>query len=105
MSPFSPKAARRQGWDGLATSRQRSSLLFCWFCNRNCLFVVARGLRILQDFAGFCRRNSCIFFICSRRFRTHNLLVPGSNPGGPTNPDLPLWGILCPVVDTHPDGK
>jgi hypothetical protein len=32
----------------------------------------ARAVRILQDFAGICRANSFILFVCNRRFRTHN---------------------------------
>ena len=47
--------------------------------------LVARGLRwlrILQDFAGFCREECWIFFVFRVSGLTHNLLVPGSNPGG-----------------------
>jgi hypothetical protein len=46
--------------------------------------LVASGLRILQDFAGICRWKWGIFFVFGVRERTHNLLVPGSNPGAPT---------------------
>jgi hypothetical protein len=46
--------------------------------------LVASGLRILQDFAGICRGKLGISFVFGVRGRTHNLLVPGSNPGGPT---------------------
>jgi hypothetical protein len=50
------------------------------------LFIlVASGLRVLQDFAGICRGKLGISFVFGVRGRTHNLLVPGSNPGGPTN--------------------
>jgi hypothetical protein len=47
-------------------------------------FVVAPGLRILLRFAGFCRANLLIIFVINSQTWTHNLLVPGSNPGGPT---------------------
>ena len=46
--------------------------------------LVARGLRILQDFAGFCRGKCWIFFVFRVSGLTHNLLVLGSNPSGPT---------------------
>ena len=40
-------------------------------------------LRILLRFAGFCRRKLLILFVVSVAKGTHNLLVSGSNPGGP----------------------
>jgi len=64
---------------------------------RNCLLFAARGLRILQAFTGFCRAKPLIFFVCSTRFRTHSLLVPGSNPGGPTN--SPIY--QCEAFPAH----
>src|SRR5215831_1285989 len=48
-------------------------------------FLVASGLRILLRFAGFCRDKLLIFFVVKVADGTHNLLVPGLNPGGPTN--------------------
>jgi hypothetical protein len=42
------------------------------------LFLVPRGLRglrILQNFAGFCRLKPFSFFVYSRQFRTHNLVT------------------------------
>jgi hypothetical protein len=50
-----------------------------------CLFLVASGLRILLRFAGFCRGKLLIFFVINLVNGTHNLLVPGSNPGVPTS--------------------
>ena len=47
---------------------------------------VASGLRTLLRFARFCRRMLSIFIAFSASSGTHNLLVPGSNPGGPTKP-------------------
>ena len=47
--------------------------------------MVAPGLRILLHFAGFCRGTLLTFFVVNVAHGTHNLLVPGSNPGGPTN--------------------
>jgi hypothetical protein len=47
-------------------------------------FLVARGLRILQDFAGICSGNGFILLIFGRCVVTHNLLVVGSSPTGPT---------------------
>src|SRR5215467_2307017 len=47
-------------------------------------FLVASGLRILPCFAGFCRGKLLIFFVANVAYGTHNLLVPGSNPGGPS---------------------
>jgi len=49
--------------------------------------LVASGLRIFQDFAGLCRnlqREGGYLFVCRVREGAHKLLVPGSNPGGPT---------------------
>ena len=57
-------------------------------------FLVARGLRILPDFAGFCQAKSFIFFVCNGCCRTHNLLVPGSNPGGPTTREGLFFELL-----------
>jgi hypothetical protein len=34
--------------------------------------IVARGMRILQDFAGCCRGNCCIFFVFRVSGLTHN---------------------------------
>src|SRR5215469_13128506 len=44
-----------------------------------CVWVAASAL-----FAGFCRGKLLIFFVVNVANGTHNLLVPGSNPGGPT---------------------
>src|SRR5215472_9396536 len=48
-------------------------------------FLVASRIRILLRLAGFCRHKLLIFFDLTIRLQTHNLLVPGSNPGGPTS--------------------
>src|SRR5882724_12440905 len=47
--------------------------------------LVARGLRILLDFAGICRVKSFIFCACNGRFRSHNPYLVGSSPTAATN--------------------
>jgi hypothetical protein len=47
--------------------------------------LVARGVRILQDFAGLCRGKCQIFFVFRVSGLTHNMLVVGSSPTGPTS--------------------
>jgi hypothetical protein len=46
---------------------------------------VAPRLQFLPDFSLLCRAKGLIFFRPNRLRRTHNPLVPGSNPGGPTS--------------------
>jgi hypothetical protein len=53
--------ARRQGWRTVACCWRRS-FIFCLVCRRNCLLLVARGLRILQEFAGIYRAILLKFF-------------------------------------------
>jgi hypothetical protein len=45
------------------------------FWGAHLLILVARGLRILQEFAGFCRRNLLILFRIRVGIQTHNLRV------------------------------
>ena len=46
---------------------------------------VAPRLQFLPDFSLLCRAKGFIFFRPNRLRRTHNPLVLGSNPSGPTN--------------------
>src|ERR1700747_99032 len=46
---------------------------------------VAPRLQFLPDFSLLCRAKGLIFFRPSALQRTHNPLVLGSNPSGPTN--------------------
>src|SRR5215472_974251 len=55
-------------------------LLRIWLGDR-----LASGLRTLPDLFGTCRVKCFIFLISFLSGRTHNPLVPGSSPGGPTN--------------------
>jgi hypothetical protein len=48
--------------------------------DRAASFVVAILLRILQDFASFCRAKSFIFFAVNPLRRAHNPKVGGLNP-------------------------
>jgi hypothetical protein len=84
----------REGAGGRAGNRSHSGRAFGSKSNAikliplflfSLVSLVASGLRILQDFAGICRGSLGIFFVLGVRGRTHNLLVLGSNPSGPTN--------------------
>ena len=66
------RAAKRRVWEGFAYFRRGVPRLFYRLWRRNGLFLVARGLRILQDFAGFCRAKFFIFFVFSGGLATHN---------------------------------
>jgi len=48
------------------------------------LFLCASCVRILPGFAAIYRAILLIFFVISGLRRTHNPLVGGSNPSGPT---------------------
>ena len=52
--------------------------------------LVASRLRVLPEFAGTCRLSLLIFFRISGLGTTHNSLVAGSSPAGPT--DQPDFG-------------
>ena len=64
-------------------------------------FLVARGLRILQDFAGICR--AILLNLCrnSGGLATHNLLVVGSSPTGPTT----VFEVFSTVDSLFPAGS
>jgi len=49
-----------------------SHLSFSVVINRNAVYLVAWGLRILPDFAGFCRAKCWNFFVFRVRRRTLN---------------------------------
>ena len=62
-------------------------------------FLVAQGLRILQDFAGSCRGKCWIFFVFRVSGLTNNLLVSGSNPVGPAKVLCVINRLRSPRVD------